>query len=118
MLVMDIIDEAVPLAKNPAELAVRLAELAIKNGADPQQVLSHLLPPGILVEENCQTQMINIRELMPKYAPLLNRQYNKLSPEQRKKLDIADIDGIFTANRLIQIFLTIKAEMLYILQKH
>jgi hypothetical protein len=85
---LDMIDTAVQKSKNPIELAVNLAEMSALEDGNPMAILSHLLSPGILKEENCKTMFKEVIKTMYENGKTLSKAYNSLTPDDFEKFDI------------------------------
>lgn len=88
---LNIIDSYVQSAQNSSELVMYFAEAAINQDAEPRAVLSHLLPAGILKEENCLSMFQEMIKTMQLLAPKLYKLYTSLLPQQRQELGVADL---------------------------
>jgi hypothetical protein len=88
---LEILDDLIPKRQNPNELAVRLAGAVCQADAGPEAVLSHLLPEGILREENCQSLFDDLVLRLREAAPKLYGVYRNISRERRRGLGMADL---------------------------
>lgn len=87
----------IPNSKTPIELLSTLANIVTTKGqADPETVLSHILSPGILKEENCRTMYKEIATSLRQNAPLLWKTYVDLAqiPGKLAESDILDVSKL------------------------
>lgn len=88
---IDLISRATLFSYTPQEMLVLLTKEAVKLGADPVQVLGHVLSREVLDEENCRMGFIKLAEALQKDAPDVHKVYNRLSPSQKAERGIAEI---------------------------
>ncbi|CAN5312777.1 hypothetical protein BH10PAT1_BH10PAT1_4880 [soil metagenome] len=86
---LDILDNKIITSNDPIELVVEIAEAVCYENAKPEEVLCHLLPSGVLNEENCKMMLKDTINVMKKYAPVLIYLYNGLSDKEKGELGIA-----------------------------
>ncbi len=81
-------------SSTPVQLLTKLAEAYSQMGAHPDEVLSHVLSPGILAEENCKTLFKEVVRDLEKNAPVLWSHYQKIPQDQLAIKDILDISSL------------------------
>lgn len=84
-------------SNSPIELLSKLANIVTTTGqADPISVLSHILSPGILKEENCHTMFKEIASALRQNAPQLWETYKDLAqnPEKLVEFDLLDVSKL------------------------
>lgn len=89
--------EVIPDSNSPIELLTKLAQKVTSEGqATAETVLSHILSPGILKEENCRTMYLEIADSLKHNAPQLWQVYEKLeqTPGKLAESDIIDISTL------------------------
>lgn len=72
-----------------------LSNEAIKNGANPVDILSHVLTKGILNEQGCKKDYQQLAEDLKKHAPKLWQIFLDLDPKTRMENGIIHISDIF-----------------------
>ena len=91
---MEQLESAVKVSHKPTELLARLTNAAQSNEMTrvrAVKLLDHVLPAGIVKEENNVSQCREVVEMLETYAPAVFRTYKRLSPKKRKKLSLASI---------------------------
>ncbi len=78
--------------ESPLELVARLAEAVIKADGDKIQVMKNTLSKGHLYEQNFHTLYSELVRELKKHSLTFQEEYNKLTPEERDKLGIAEVD--------------------------
>ncbi|MBI3619837.1 hypothetical protein HY214_01690 [Candidatus Roizmanbacteria bacterium] len=85
---IDLLGKAITMSSTPIELLANLAELVVCGDANPSAVLSHVLEPGVLVEENNRTMYREVIATLKKNAPSVWRHYLGLTEEEREQAGI------------------------------
>lgn len=86
------LDEAVGESSSPAELLAVLSEKSLEFGADAKKILSHILPSGVLNEENCLTDYQEIAEQLKLKAPTIWKVYASMTTQEKESVGVAEFD--------------------------
>ncbi len=85
------LDEVIKVSETPAELLALLSEKAIAFGADAKKILGHVLPAGVLQEENCFYDYGETAQELEANAPNVWAVYLSMSRYERSAAGIATI---------------------------
>jgi len=85
-----VLDETIKASSVPAELLAVLSEKSLSFGADAKEVLSHILPSGVLKEENCLTDYQEIAEQLQLRAPTIWEAYAAISTQEKESMGVAE----------------------------
>ncbi len=91
---LDILETHIRDSQTPVELLARMTESAIANGVEPNTVLSHVLEPGILREENNHTEYMQVGQALSVYAPSAWRYYVSITPTEREAAGMINLPAI------------------------
>jgi len=87
---LDILEEIIPGVNTPAELLAILSErVRRKMKVPPITILSHILPAGLLEEDNCRTDFGELARHLKDKAPSLWGIYKALEPQIKIRNGIA-----------------------------
>lgn len=78
----------------PGLLASLANDLSHENDLERAEILSHILPQGILEEENCYTTYSEFVAELIETAPELFKVYQELTPSQRKELGVINLSTL------------------------
>lgn len=85
---LGILEEIVADSATPGELLARLADQATSADADPRATLSHILPAGILDEENCKATINKFASDLQTHTPALWALYKNLTFQEKEGLSL------------------------------
>ena len=91
---MESLESAIKDSQEPTELLARLTNAARTNPVvrtKSTTLLNHVLPTGVLTEENSLHLYEEMIQMLQRYAPVVFRAYHRLSPEEKKKMGLADV---------------------------
>lgn len=77
---------------SPLEFLAKLAEEVIKTDGDSIQVMKNTLSKGHLDEQNFHALYAKLAEELKQSSPTFREEYNKLTPQERDKLGIAEVN--------------------------
>jgi hypothetical protein len=85
---MKCLDTAISSSKTASELLVNFGEALVSAGANPKQLLKHIVSTGKIKEDNCFSVYNQIFEAMKKSAPSLWSIYSTLTISEKEALHI------------------------------
>lgn len=85
---LDLLDKAIDISDKPEELVARLAEFAAVDGVSRETLLSYVLEPQVLVEQNSNADYRRMIDALKTHSPILWAKYIRMNTEERKKAGI------------------------------